>query len=142
MSGLSYPDFSESTSCFSCGVQRYGNCREVRSLKLEEWENWRVLEDCFKLFQTNSNFFKQLQTFRTSSNYCQTSSNYNCEVQFFLNFLSASALRPDLSGNPFFRSWKSFGKKKIGNGRRKFGAQKKLTLYHVKKLTHFLIFVS
>ena len=74
-------------------------------------------------------YFKQCQTIakqiQTSSNYCQTMSSYNCKVQFFLNFLSASALRPDLSGNPFFRSWKSFGKKKIGNGRRKFGAPKK-----------------
>ena len=51
---------------------------------------------------------------------CQTMSSYNCKVQFFLNFPSASVLRPDLSGNPFWAT--EFAKsrpKKIGNGRHK-----------------------
>ncbi len=65
--------------------------------RIGELENWRVIDDCFELFQTISNQFKQ----------CQTMSNYN--FKFFLNFLSVSALRPDLSGNPFYKKrWEMF----------------------------------
>ena len=63
------------------------------------WENWRVVDDCFEKLQTISNSFKPHQTFQTISNQCiqlKTMSNYN--FKFFLNFLSVSALRPDLSG--------------------------------------------
>ena len=73
------------------------------------WENWRVVDDCFEQLQTISNSFKPHQTFQTNSNnfkQCQTMSNYN--FKFFLNFLSVSALRPDLSGNPFYK--KALGK--------------------------------
>lgn len=31
-------------------------------------------------------------------------SNYNYSVHFLLNFISASVLRPDLSGNPFYKN--------------------------------------
>ena len=73
------------------------------------WENWRVIDDCFEQLQTTSNYFKQLQIFQTISNQFKQlhkMSNYN--FKFLLYFLSVSALRPDLSGNPFY-------KKALGN---------------------------
>ena len=73
------------------------------------WENWRVIDDCFEQLQSISNSFKSHQTFQTISNQfkqLKTMSNYN--FKFLLYFLSVSALRPDLSGNPFY-------KKALGN---------------------------
>jgi hypothetical protein len=74
------------------------------------WENWRVIDDCFEQCQTISNSFKPHQTFQTISyqfKQLKTMSNYN--FKFFLNFLSVSALRPDLSGNPFYKKrWEMF----------------------------------
>jgi hypothetical protein len=77
------------------------------------WENWRVVDDCFEQCKTISNFsnhikpFKQYQTNSNNFKQCQTMSNYN--FKFFLNFLSVSALRPDLSGNPFYKKrWEMF----------------------------------
>ena len=66
-----------------------------------------IVSNNVKLFQTASNHikpFKPHQTFQTISNQfkqLQTMSNYN--FKFFLNFLSVSALRPDLSGNLFYK---------------------------------------
>jgi len=72
-----------------------------------------IVSNNVKLFQTASNHikpFKPHQTFQTISNQfkqLQTMSNYN--FKFFLNFLSVSALRPDLSGNPFYKKrWEMF----------------------------------
>jgi hypothetical protein len=68
-----------------------------------------IVSNNFKLFQTASNHIKPFKQYQTNSNnfkQCQTMSNYN--FKFFLNFLSVSALRPDLSGNPFY-------KKALGN---------------------------
>ena len=66
-----------------------------------------IVSNNVKLFQTASNhikLFKPHQTFQTISNQfkqLQTMSNYN--FKFLLYFLSVSALRPDLSGNPFYK---------------------------------------
>ena len=60
-----------------------------------------IVSNNVKLFQTASNQFKQLQTISNQFKQLQTMSNYN--FKFFLNFLSVSALRPDLSGNLFYK---------------------------------------